>query len=59
DRIAPPEEGRILATEIPGARFIPLSTSNHILLAAEPAWKIFRHELSSFLQANKTQPRTT
>jgi pimeloyl-ACP methyl ester carboxylesterase/DNA-binding winged helix-turn-helix (wHTH) protein len=50
DRIAPPEEGRILAAEIPGARFVPLPTGNHILLAEEPAWKIFREELASFLR---------
>ena len=49
DRIAPPSEGRILAAEIPGARFVPLPTANHLLLAAEPAWKIFREELESFL----------
>jgi pimeloyl-ACP methyl ester carboxylesterase/DNA-binding winged helix-turn-helix (wHTH) protein len=59
DRIAPPEEGRILAAEIPGARFIPLPTANHILLAAEPAWKIFHQELSSFLQGNNTQAGAT
>ena len=52
DRIAPPEEGRILAAEIPGARFVPLPTANHILLDEEPAWKIFREELSSFLKCN-------
>jgi DNA-binding winged helix-turn-helix (wHTH) protein/alpha-beta hydrolase superfamily lysophospholipase len=49
DRVAPPEEGRILAAEIPGARFVPLPSANHILLAAEPSWKIFREELASFL----------
>ena len=49
DKIAPPEEGRILAAEIPGARFVPLPSANHILLAEEPAWKIFREELASFL----------
>jgi pimeloyl-ACP methyl ester carboxylesterase len=53
DRIAPPQEGRILAAEIPGARFVPLPSANHILLAAEPAWKIFREELESFLQENR------
>lgn len=49
DRVSPPEEGRIVATEIPGARFVPLSSDNHFLLAEEPAWKIFREELASFL----------
>ena len=52
DRIAPPEEGRILAAEIPGAQFVPLPSANHILLSDEPAWKLFREELSSFLKCN-------
>jgi len=50
DHIAPPEQGRILATEIPGARFVPLPTGNHLLLASEPAWATFRDELASFLR---------
>src|SRR5262249_14476957 len=33
DQIIPPEEGRILAAEIPNARLVPLSSANHILLA--------------------------
>ena len=49
DRVAPPAEGRIFASEIPGARFVPLPSANHILLADEPAWKIFREELEAFL----------
>jgi pimeloyl-ACP methyl ester carboxylesterase/DNA-binding winged helix-turn-helix (wHTH) protein len=50
DRIAPPQEGRILAAEIPRARFVPLPSANHVLLAEEPAWRIFREELASFLK---------
>jgi DNA-binding winged helix-turn-helix (wHTH) protein/alpha-beta hydrolase superfamily lysophospholipase len=49
DRVAPSEEGRILAAEIPGARFVPLAGANHVLLSQEPAWKTFREELASFL----------
>jgi len=49
DRVAPAEEGRILAAEIPNARFVPLPSANHILLADEPAWKIFVQELGAFL----------
>lgn len=49
DRIAPPQEGRILAAEISGARFVPLPSANHILLSEEPAWKIFREEMAAFL----------
>ena len=50
DRVAPPEEGRIVATEIPHARFVPLASGNHLLLAEESAWKLFREELESFLR---------
>jgi DNA-binding winged helix-turn-helix (wHTH) protein/pimeloyl-ACP methyl ester carboxylesterase len=53
DRVAPPEEGRIVATEIPDARFVPLASGNHLLLADEPAWKVFREELASFLRSSK------
>jgi DNA-binding winged helix-turn-helix (wHTH) protein/pimeloyl-ACP methyl ester carboxylesterase len=53
DRVAPAEEGRIVATEIPNARFVPLASSNHLLLAEEPAWKVFRGELESFLRSSK------
>jgi pimeloyl-ACP methyl ester carboxylesterase/DNA-binding winged helix-turn-helix (wHTH) protein len=59
DRIAPPEEGRILAAEIPGAQFVPLPSANHILLSEEPAWKIFRQELSTFLKCKSTKPIST
>jgi DNA-binding winged helix-turn-helix (wHTH) protein/pimeloyl-ACP methyl ester carboxylesterase len=49
DRVAPPEEGRMLAAEIPGARFVPLPSANHLLLGEEPAWSVFREELEAFL----------
>ncbi len=59
DRVAPSEEGRIVATEIPGARFVPLSSGNHFLLPEEPAWKVFREELASFLKTNPTNADTS
>jgi pimeloyl-ACP methyl ester carboxylesterase len=49
DRVIPAEEGRILASEIPGARFVPLNSANHVLLAEEPAWGVFLEELGAFL----------
>jgi pimeloyl-ACP methyl ester carboxylesterase len=49
DRVMPAEEGRILASEIPGARFIPLNTANHVQLAEEPAWGVFLEEFGAFL----------
>ena len=49
DRISPAQEGRIMAAEIPGARFVPLPTGNHVLLGDEPAWQVFTRELEEFL----------
>jgi DNA-binding SARP family transcriptional activator/pimeloyl-ACP methyl ester carboxylesterase len=45
----PIEEGRLLASLIPGARFVPLDSKNHILLESEPAWERFLFEVESFL----------
>lgn len=49
DWIVPIDEGRILAAEIPNARFVPLPTSNHLFLEGEPAWGKFLEELGEFL----------
>ena len=49
DGVVPAEEGRILAAEIPNAKFVPLPSANHVPLADEPAWKIFIEELGTFL----------
>ncbi len=43
------EEGRQLATSIPGARFVPLEGQNHLILEDEPAWPRFLAEVRSFL----------
>lgn len=51
DALVPFAEGRLVATLIPGARFVPLDSRNHILLANEPAWTAFRHEVERFLGA--------
>lgn len=42
------DEGRLLATQIPGARFVPLESNNHILLS-EPMWDVFIAKLNSFV----------
>ncbi|HLZ27617.1 MAG TPA: alpha/beta fold hydrolase [Chloroflexota bacterium] len=49
DAAVPFQEGRLLATLIPSARFVPLEGRNHILLANEPAWPRFLQELDGFL----------
>lgn len=45
----PFDEGRLLASLIPDARFVPLESKNHILLENEPAWARFLAEVHSFL----------
>jgi DNA-binding CsgD family transcriptional regulator len=45
----PFEEGRLLAALTPGARFVPLESRNHVLLADEPAWARFLAEVHAFL----------
>jgi pimeloyl-ACP methyl ester carboxylesterase len=49
DLRVPFAEGRLLASLIPGARFVPLESRNHILLEGEPAWPRFIREVRSFL----------
>jgi DNA-binding CsgD family transcriptional regulator len=56
DGVVPFEEGRVLASLIPGARFVPLEGRNHILLPGEPATRLFFDELRAFLSAAEGQP---
>ena len=55
DEVIPVEEGRLLASGIPGAEFVELDSRNHILLEHEPAWLRFREAVSSFL-SSRIQP---
>ena len=48
DAVAPLSEGRLLAAEIPNARFVQLNSKNHVLLEHEPAWERFKEEVLSF-----------
>jgi pimeloyl-ACP methyl ester carboxylesterase len=49
DQVVSSEHGRRMATEIPDARYVSLPSANHLLLAEEPAWRIFVRELGAFL----------
>jgi DNA-binding NarL/FixJ family response regulator len=49
------EEGRLLAQLIPGARFLQLDSSNHFMLAEEPAWRTLVDALHAFLPARATE----
>jgi pimeloyl-ACP methyl ester carboxylesterase/DNA-binding CsgD family transcriptional regulator len=48
DRRVPYEEGRHLASLIPGARFVTLETRNHVLLPSDPAWQQCADEIAAF-----------
>jgi pimeloyl-ACP methyl ester carboxylesterase len=50
DQAIPFEQGEMLARGIPGARFVPLDSDNHILLENEPAFRRFLDELRDFLR---------
>jgi pimeloyl-ACP methyl ester carboxylesterase/DNA-binding CsgD family transcriptional regulator len=50
DERIPFDEGRLVASLIPGARFVPLSSRNHVTLAHEPAWQTLVDELRAFLE---------
>lgn len=48
----PFEFGRGLAAGIPGARFLPLDSDNHLILEHEPAWAIWLAAVREFLAEN-------
>ena len=54
DAIVPYEEGKLMASLIPGAEFVTLDSANHVILEDEPAWPHLRAELRRFLPAPET-----
>lgn len=50
DEAVPVAEGRLVASRIPGAKFVALPSRNHLVIHSEPAWPIFVRELSSFME---------
>ena len=57
DARVPFEEGRLIATHIPGARFVPIDSGNHLLLEHEPGWRQWIEEVRSFLECGPEHPR--
>ncbi len=49
DGMVPFEEGRRMATLIPGAQFVALEGRNHILQAEDPGWERFWEAVHAFL----------
>lgn len=44
-------EGRLIASAIHGARFVPIDSGNHLPLEHEPGWTRWRDEVLAFLPA--------
>jgi pimeloyl-ACP methyl ester carboxylesterase/DNA-binding CsgD family transcriptional regulator len=53
DARVPFEEGRLIASLVPGARFVPIESSNHVLLEHEPGWRRWVAEVRAFLPAER------
>jgi DNA-binding CsgD family transcriptional regulator len=51
DPIVPFEEGRLAASLVPGARFVPIDSRNHILVESEAGWRQLVSEVDEFLPA--------
>jgi pimeloyl-ACP methyl ester carboxylesterase/DNA-binding winged helix-turn-helix (wHTH) protein len=49
DHRVPMRAGEELAALIADSRLVALSSKNHLLTATEPAWQVFRDEISAFL----------
>jgi DNA-binding SARP family transcriptional activator/pimeloyl-ACP methyl ester carboxylesterase len=49
DAAVPFRQGRLIASRIPGARFVALESRNHVLLPRDPAWATLVSEVRRFL----------
>lgn len=49
-------EGRLLASAIPGAEFVPIDSGNHLLLEEEPGWQRWQDEVLRFLPSVAALP---
>jgi pimeloyl-ACP methyl ester carboxylesterase/DNA-binding CsgD family transcriptional regulator len=53
----PFEEGRLIASLIPGAQFVPLESGGHVLHPAEPAFHRFFAETKAFIGGDAPEPK--
>jgi DNA-binding winged helix-turn-helix (wHTH) protein/alpha-beta hydrolase superfamily lysophospholipase len=53
DAVVPFASGEELAKRIPGARFVPLESANHLVLGHEPAWPVLLSAMRGFLAADE------
>jgi pimeloyl-ACP methyl ester carboxylesterase len=54
DNVVPFQQGRLIASSIPGARFIELDSGNHPILPGTPGWARFMTEVELFLATPTT-----
>lgn len=54
DLRVPFAEGRLIATRIPQARFVPLESEHHLMLEQDAAWPRWLEEVRDFLDAGRT-----
>lgn len=61
NRMAPFEQGRLIASTIPDARLVLLESDNCFPLATEPAWTRWHEEVTRFLASDRssTTPRAS
>jgi pimeloyl-ACP methyl ester carboxylesterase/DNA-binding CsgD family transcriptional regulator len=52
DPIVPFEEGRLAASLVPDARFVPIDSRNHILVESEAGWRQLTTAVDDFLPAS-------
>jgi pimeloyl-ACP methyl ester carboxylesterase/DNA-binding CsgD family transcriptional regulator len=56
DARVPFDEGRLFASHIGDARYVPLESANHLLLQDEPAWERWLQEVRDFLPQQAQEP---
>jgi len=48
DQVAPLEQGRLLAAQIPGAKFVTVDSENHVPVPTDPVWEKLMSEIEVF-----------
>jgi pimeloyl-ACP methyl ester carboxylesterase len=56
DRVIQFSAGRELAAAIPGARFVPIESRNHLILEHEPIWPQYMETIRRFLDSEAFIP---
>lgn len=50
DRMHPPEQGRLMASHLPKARFVTYESASHLPSANDPCWPQIEAEITAFLE---------